>query len=148
MFSTILGCKTPPHQMYFIACGNKTNAAEYIELLTTSFSHSRLLIKFWCKAEEARKINLKQILTFSSSFYCKTQSWHMIYDWLMLLDQNKFDTITDKSGQNMTNSSKFDQTSSFSKFAMLQLLVFSKTMKISNLNQKCQMGCCVQLVSI
>ena len=34
-----------PRQMYFIARGNKTRTAEYIEFLTTSFCDFRLLIK-------------------------------------------------------------------------------------------------------
>ena len=47
---------TRPHQMYFIALGNKSNAAEYIEVLTTAFSDFGLFIKVLCK--KGNKIEL------------------------------------------------------------------------------------------
>ena len=47
---------TRPHQMYFIALGNKSNAAEYIEVLTTAFSDLGLFIKVLCK--KGNKIEL------------------------------------------------------------------------------------------
>ena len=40
---------TRPHQMYFIALGNKSNAAEYIEVLTNTFSD--YLLKFYARKE-------------------------------------------------------------------------------------------------
>ena len=63
-----------PHQMYFIARGNKTRAAEYIELLTTTFCDFRLLIKSWWKAREGGKsiwnMALNRPLANDSLNYC------------------------------------------------------------------------------